>query len=262
MICKGCWQHMHVPIPIRGPLSIPFRLFGVKASRMNPNLCTICETMFTKVKHRKQMIIPATIFFADLRGYTNLSQGTDSEEVVGMLHHFYDECAAAVWDRDGIVNKFIGDAVLAIFNFPIMREDHVRQAVLAATELQRKCSEKKQLMVISGEGKECPVGVGVGIHTGLASIGEVGTAYKDFTIIGPVVNMASRVQGAAQPGEILVTEEVYGQVADLFPAAESRSYQLKGIEHPVKAYRINEARPGRLNRKPSDQTCLPVYPDQ
>jgi hypothetical protein len=82
-------------------------------------------------------IIPATVFFADLRGYTNLSQGTDSAEVVGMLHEFYDECAAAVWGRDGIVNKFIGDAVLAIFNFPIMREDHVRQAVLAAIELQR-----------------------------------------------------------------------------------------------------------------------------
>jgi adenylate cyclase len=238
MICKGCWQHMHMPIPIRGPLSIPFKLLGIKISRMNPNLCTICETMFTKVKRRKQIIIPATIFFADLRGYTNLSQGTASEEVVGMLHKFYDECAAAVWERDGIVNKFIGDAVLAIFNFPIMREDHVRQAVIAATELQRKCSEKKKLMMINGDGKACPVGVGVGIHTGLASIGEVGTAYKDFTIIGPVVNLASRIQGTAKPGEILVTEEVYGQVEDLFPASESRTYQLKGIENPVKAYTL------------------------
>lgn len=229
MICKGCWQHMHMPIPIRGPLSIPFKLLGIKISRMNPNLCNICETMFTKVKRKKQLIIPATVFFADLRGYTNLSQGTDSAEVVGMLHEFYDECAAAVWERDGIVNKFIGDAVLAIFNFPIMREDHARQAVLAATELQKKCSEKKKLNA---------VGVGVGIHTGLASIGEVGTAYKDFTIIGPIVNLASRVQGAAKSGEILVTEEVYEQVADLFPAAESRTYQLKGIENPVKAYTL------------------------
>ncbi len=50
LICKGCWQHMHVPIPIRGPLSIPLKLFGIKVSQMNPNLCTICETMFTKVK--------------------------------------------------------------------------------------------------------------------------------------------------------------------------------------------------------------------
>jgi adenylate cyclase len=126
---------MHMPIPIRGPLSIPFKLLGIKISRMNPNLCNICETMFTKVKRKKQLIIPATVFFADLRGYTNLSQGADSEEVVGMLHEFYDECAAAVWERDGIVNKFIGDAVLAIFNFPILREDHVRQAVLAAAKM-------------------------------------------------------------------------------------------------------------------------------
>jgi len=227
---------MHVPIPIRGPLSIPFKLFGIKTSRMNPNLCTICETMFTKVKRRKQLIIPATIFFADLRGYTNLSQGTGSEEVVGTLNEFYDECAAAVWERDGIVNKFIGDAVLAIFNFPIMRDDHVRQAVLAAIDLQERCSEKKKLMMINGEGKACTVGVGIGIHTGLASIGEVGTAYKDFTIVGSVVNLASRIQGTAKPGEILVTEEVYREVADLSPTSEGCDYQLKGIEAPVKAY--------------------------
>ena len=131
---------------------------------------------------------------------------------------FYDECAAAVWERDGIVNKFIGDAVLAIFNFPIMHQDHVRQAVLAATELQRKWSEKKKLMVVKGYDKAYAVGVGVGIHTGLASIGEVGTAYKDFTIIGPIVNLASHVQGAAKSGEILVTEEVYGQVGTPFPS--------------------------------------------
>jgi class 3 adenylate cyclase len=241
MICKGCWQQMHMPIPIRGPLSIPFRMFGIRPSRMNPNLCTICETMFTKVKRRKQITIPATVFFADLRGYTSLSQEAASENVVGMLHEFYDECAAAVWERDGIVNKFIGDAVLAIFNFPIVREDHVRQAVIAATELQRRCSEQKQLRMINADGMECPVGVGVGIHTGMASIGEVGTAYKDFTIIGPVVNMASRIQGAARPGEILVTEDVYKQVDDLFPAAEGGTYQLKGIENPVKAYALRES---------------------
>ena len=236
MICKGCWQHMRMPIPIRGPLSIPFKLLGIKTSQMNPNLCTICETMFTKVKRKKQLIIPATVLFADLRGYTSLSQGTETEEVLGMLHDFYDTCASAVWERDGIVNKFIGDAVLAIFNFPILREDHVRQAVLAGVELQRRCSEKKRLLVTNANGESHPVGVGIGIHTGQASIGEVGTAYKDFTIIGPVVNMASRIQGAAEPGEILVTEEVYAEVADLCPGSESSTYQLKGIPTPVQAY--------------------------
>ena len=226
---------MRVPIPIRGPLSIPFRLFGIKRTQMNPNLCTICETNFTKVKKKKQVVIPATVLFADLRGYTNFSERAQGAEVVHMLHSFYDECASAIWERDGIVNKFIGDAVLAIFNFPIMREDHVKQAVLAGIEIQRRCM-KQNLTTATPDGTEVSIGIGVGIHTGNASIGEVGTAYKDFTIIGPVVNTASRIQGAAQVGEILVTEAVYHHVQDLFPQAETHTYQLKGIEKPVVGY--------------------------
>ena len=233
LICKGCWQHMHVPIPIRGPLSIPFWLVGIRKSQMNPNLCTICETNFTKVKKKKQIVISSTVLFADLRGYTSFSERTAGAEVVQMLHGFYDECAAAVWERDGIVNKFIGDAVLAIFNFPIMRKDHTRQAVLAGMEIQRRW---RQTMGPAPSGTGVPVGVGIGIHTGEASMGEVGTAYRDFTIIGPVVNLASRIQQAAGLGEVLLTEAAYRQVNDLFPHAEARTVQLKGIEEPVSAY--------------------------
>lgn len=219
---------MHMPIPIRGPLSIPLRLLGIKKSQMNPNLCTICETNFTKVKKKKQLVISATILFADLRGYTSLSEKSERSEVLHMLHNFYDECASAIWERDGIINKFIGDAVLAIFNFPIEQDDHARQAVLAGVEIQKKWMERNPT--------ETNVGIGVGIHSGDASIGEVGTAYKDFTIIGPVVNLASRIQSAAGLGEIVVTEAVYHQVKDLFPHASTRNYELKGIEEPVTGY--------------------------
>lgn len=230
MICKGCWQHMRAPIPIRGPLSLPFRVLGVKVSRMNPNLCNICETMFTKVKRRKQIIVPATILFADLRGYTALSQSAMSNDVTDMLGGFTDECAEAVWERDGIVNKFIGDAMLAIFNFPIVRPDHVQQAALAAQDIQRRWSERLRQTSLNGG---VSVGLGIGIHTGLASIGEIGTAYKDFTIIGPTVNMASRIQGEAKSGEILASEDVYQEVAGMFPGAEARACQFKGIDAPV-----------------------------
>ena len=226
-ICKGCWQHMRMPIPIRGPLSLPFRLLGVRISRMNPNLCTICETMFTKVKRRKQIVVPATVMFADIRGYTALSQNTESSELTEMLHEFTDECAHAIWERDGIVNKFIGDAMLAIFNFPIVRDDHVQQAVLAAQDIQRRWAHRRA--AVAG----ASIGLGIGIHTGQASIGEIGTAYKDFTIIGPVVNMASRIQGAAEAGEILASQEVYAHVAAKYPNSRSRDHRLKGIEAPV-----------------------------
>jgi class 3 adenylate cyclase len=208
---------------------------------MNPNLCTICETNFTKVKKKKQIVIPATILFADLRGYTSLSEKSEGTEVLQMLQNFYDECASAIWERDGIINKFIGDAVLAIFNFPIMREDHVQQAVLAGLDIQKRCMGKKNLTISSSEGKEISIGIGVGIHTGNASIGEVGTAYKDFTIIGPVVNTASRIQGAAALGEVLVTEAVYRNVENVFPSAESRICQLKGIEEPIKGYLLQSS---------------------
>ena len=204
---------------------------------MNPNLCTICETMFTRVKRRKQVVIPATVLFADLRGYTTVSEAASSADVVAMLHGFYDECAAVIWEREGIVNKFIGDAVLAIFNFPIMREDHVRQAVLAGIDIQKRCSGRKKLIAGS---KGQSVGVGIGIHTGPASIGEVGTAYKDFTIIGPVVNTASRMQGAAKAGEVLVTKDVYQHVTDLFPNSEVRLCELKGIQQPLTAYQLGQ----------------------
>jgi class 3 adenylate cyclase len=115
-----------------------------------------------------------------------------------MLHEFYDECAAAVWERDGIVNKFIGDAVLAIFNFPIMREDHVRQAVLTAIELQRKWSEKKKLTVINADGRRS-VGVGVGIPLALLLLERLAprTRFHDHR---PDSESGLSVQGTAKSG--------------------------------------------------------------
>ncbi|SFB51732.1 Adenylate cyclase, class 3 [Cohnella sp. OV330] len=228
---------MKMPIFIRSPISLPFRLMGIKPSRMHPNLCTVCELMFTKVKKKKQIEIEATVMFADLRGYTRLSEHADPAGIARLLDKFYDECAPAIWKRDGIVNKMIGDSVLSIFNFPMERQDHVHQAVMAAVEIQRKCKDM-QSELAGLPGVAGPVKIGIGIHTGTASIGEFGTAYKDFTIIGSVVNKASRIQGAAGNGEILISDDAYRSVQDAYPRLESRSYDLKGIDQPVVAYSV------------------------
>src|ERR1700681_3358181 len=116
-ICKGCWQQMHLPVPLRGMLSVPFRAFGIRPSKMNPNTCTICELMFTTVMRARKVNIDATILFADLRGYTGLSQYLPPDAISGLLDTFYDECANAIWEHDGLLNKTIGDAVMAVFNF-------------------------------------------------------------------------------------------------------------------------------------------------
>lgn len=234
-LCQGCMEQMHMPIAIRGPFSPLYRAFGIRRSRMHPNLCTICESMFTRVKKSKQIEVGSTILFADLRGYTHLSETVDALRMNKLLHAFYDHCSAAIWERDGVVNKFIGDAVLAIFNFPLVRKDHVANAVEAALDLQQRCTT---LFRESGMAEAPELGVGVGIHTGRCNMGEVGNAYKDFTVIGPVVNLASRLQGAARAGEVLITEEVFGQVNGQFPEAVPRVLSLKGIDHPVKSYAI------------------------
>jgi class 3 adenylate cyclase len=192
--------------------------------------------MFTKVKKRKQIPIPVTILFADLRGYTDLSQQVETPEINNLLHFFYDQCSSSVWEKEGIINKFIGDAVLAIFNFPLVRENHVLNAVNAAIQLQKNCYDIKHKI---GLANERSLGIGIGIHTGECFMGEVGTSYKDFTAIGPVVNLASRLQGSAGAGEILITADVYNSVKNEFACAKKEMLNVKGINHPVETYLIN-----------------------
>ncbi len=237
IICQGCWEQMHVPIAIRGPFSYLFKAMGIKKSQMHPNLCTVCESMFTKVKKRKQIEVPTTILFADLRGYTQLSQNIDASKMNELLHCFYDASSKAVWENEGIVNKFIGDAVLAIFNFPLVRKNHVQNALNAGIQLQKECRDLKDKAGLDDDHK---LGVGVGIHTGKCNIGEVGNSYKDFTAIGSMVNLAARLQGAAASGEILITEDVYKNVENEFPNLQSKLLTLKGIDTPVTSYIIGE----------------------
>ncbi len=224
-----------MPTAIRGPFSALFRTFGIKKSKMHPNMCTKCESGFAKIMKQKQIPVSTTILFADIRGYTDLSQQIEGEKLNDMLHQFYDRCSAAIWEKDGIVNKFIGDAVLAVFNFPLIRKEHVQNAVSAAVQLQKDCQHLKEE---NGLSDSHTLGVGIGIHTGECYMGEVGTTYKDFTAIGPVVNLTSRLQGAADIGEIMVTEDVFNHVKDQFPNAQKRILSLKGLSNPVNGYAL------------------------
>ena len=235
-ICKGCWQQMHVPVPLHGVFSVPFRLFGIRPSRMNPNTCTICELMFTKVMKARKITIDATILFADLRGYTSLSQSHSQDAISGLLDAFYDECAAAIWEMDGLLNKTIGDAVMAVFNFPINQGDHPRQAVLAAQDIQRRWSARRETLGAELGLVGAELGVGVGIHCGDLSFGEFGRSHRDLTAIGTVVNLASRAQSAAAAGEILVTQAVYERARSELADSRPQQRALKGFEGSTTLY--------------------------
>lgn len=215
---------------------MPFRLFGIRQSRMNPNTCTICELMFSRVMKTRKVTIDATILFADLRGYTNLSQSVSQDVMSELLDAFYDECASAIWEYDGIVNKTIGDAIMAVFNFPIRSDDHAVLAVRAAREIQRTWSARRETLAGTASLSGDELGVGVGIDSGELSFGEFGRSHRDLTAIGTVVNLASRAQSAAKAGKILVTQAVYERSQSDLMGSQAEEYQLKGFEAPIKLY--------------------------
>lgn len=224
-ICNGCWQQKRMPVPLRGLLSAPFRAVGIKPSRMNPNLCTICEIMFERTMKARTVTIDATVLFADLRGYSRLSQSKPAAEMAGMLDIFYDGCAGAIWRHDGLLNKTIGDGIMAIFNFPVVQANHAREALLAARDMQRAFSGHREAF-----------GVGIGIDSGEVSFDEFGIAHRDLTAIGKVVNTAARAQAAAEPGQILVTEQVRHRLGPDLADVPSAEYSLKGVDTPTTLY--------------------------
>jgi adenylate cyclase len=223
-------------VPLRGVFSVPFRVFGIRPSRMNPNTCTFCELMFERMMRARTIAIEGTVLFADLRGYTNLSQSLSPGAMAELLDAFYDECAAAIWEQDGLLNKTIGDAVMAIFNFPIRHADHAARAVKTARDIQRRCAARSQALVGASGLTGTELGVGIGIDTGGLSFGEYGRSHRDLTAIGTVVNTAARAQSAAEPGQILVTRAVYDSARSELAESQGREHRLKGFDAPVELY--------------------------
>lgn len=211
---------------------------GVRRSRMHPNVCTMCETNFERAYKKKSTVVDATILFADLRGYTELSESAPAEVVHQILDRFYDECAAAIWDFDGLINKTVGDGVMAIFNFPIKNERHQDSAVSAAVELQRRCANNRAAKKGTSGIDLDTLHVGIGLHCGEVAIGDFGSVHRDFTAIGPTVNLAARLQEHARSGEILFSEEMSREIDMRDVSSPRRTLNLKGIDHPVHAFAL------------------------
>ncbi|MGH6776962.1 MAG: adenylate/guanylate cyclase domain-containing protein [Bradyrhizobium sp.] len=194
---------------------------------------------FSKVMKARAVTIDATIMFADLRGYTALTQRIDQPALTSLLDAFYDDCASAIWRYDGLLNKTIGDAAFAIFNFPVRQEDHALQAVLAAREIQQRFSARREELTrntVLSEG-EVEIGVGIGIDSGMTNFGEFGHAHRDLTAVGTVVNRAARAQSVAKTGEILVTSQVRDRAGGVIDGG-GHDYVLKGFREPITLFRV------------------------
>lgn len=169
-----------------------------------------------------------TILFADVRGFTSFSERAEPEFLVGVLNRHLTLAAEAILAEDGTLDKFIGDAVMAIFNAPLSQPDHALRAVRAALMMQRRVAEMHGNLPVTER-----LSFGAGIVTGLAVVGNVGSpVLQNYTAIGDSVNLASRLQTYAQPGQILMSTTAYAQVCEQVVARELGYVQLKGHSEP------------------------------
>lgn len=180
------------------------------------------------------------VLFVDIRGFTTISESLAPEQVVEILNEYLSLVADAVAHWDGTLDKFIGDAAMAVFNAPRDLDDYVFRAVCAAVELSRSADYLCD-KYMKRYGKA--VRFGVGINCGDAIVGNIGSKSRmDYTAIGDTVNTASRLEGSAKAGQILVSESVWEQVADRVTGSLVGPLHLKGKVNTVTTYEITGIR--------------------
>lgn len=183
-----------------------------------------------------------TILFADVRGFTAYAESHGPEEVVRQLNRYLEIMAESVLLHGGMVDKFVGDGVMAVFGAPLPVEDHAERAVQAGLHMLRYIDVERQATI----GKREPLEIGVGIHTGEAVVGSVGSPRrKEYTAIGDTVNVASRLQELAPPGSLLVSEETMEKIGGNLDVevAPLGSIQIRGRVQAVNLFRLSPGTP-------------------
>ncbi|SFE76444.1 adenylate cyclase [Paenibacillus algorifonticola] len=177
-----------------------------------------------------------TVLFVDIRGFTPLSEKAEPEEIVEILNEYLDLTASCIFEQEGTLDKFIGDATMAIFNAPLLLEDHPMKAVRAAWAMKQGSVElEKKLTERFGFG----VKFGIGIHTGPAVFGNIGSKTRmDYTAIGDTVNTAARLESNAKPGQIVLSESTYEAVKDRILAESLGEIKVKGKEQGIHIYEL------------------------
>lgn len=180
--------------------------------------------------HRREV----SILFADIRGFTSFSEKLPPEEVMDTLNRYLAMAAEAILAYEGTLDKFMGDAVMAIFNAPLPQKDHALRAVRAAVAMQQAIADYHQQL-----GDKRGLSFGVGINVGEAVVGNIGTtARMDYTAIGDAVNLAKRLQENVGGGRILLSQSTYDQVKDRVNAKAQSPVKVKGRMEPELVYEL------------------------
>ena len=178
-----------------------------------------------------------SILFADISGFTTVSETQKPEEVAEFLSHFFSCAVESIFAYGGTLDKFIGDAVMAFFGAPIPQEDHADRAVLTGLMLQRLVGEWNA----EREKQSLPaVRIRVGINSGPAVVGNVGTEKRvDYTVLGSAVNIASRLEsGVAKPGQLVISQNTLDRIVGSFQTESLGEFALKGLQQKMPVYAV------------------------
>lgn len=213
--CKMCNN------PFGGPVGRFLGAAGWKPSRKNPNLCTRCCDALPPGGAE----VDIAVLFADVRGSTTLGERTAAADFAALLNRFYAAATQTLLRHNAVIDKLIGDEVMAFFVRGISGEQYRRLAVDAGLELLRS--------VGYGTDDGPWLEVGAAVNAGVAYVGNVGDAVVDFTALGDTVNAAARMQQAAAGGELLVAA---GVADDLVAHGSRRQLALRGRDRPIEAF--------------------------
>jgi adenylate cyclase len=185
--------------------------------------------------HRRRI----AVVFCDLRGFTAFSSSAQPEEVGDVLSEYFELLGAFVRDYEATVGAFTGDGLMAFFNDPLPVDQPALRAISMAAEISEAMSDLMQSWELRGY----ELGFGVGVAYGYANIGIIGfEGRRDYTALGPVVNLAARLCAEARDGEILIDLQAHAAAADAIVCGEPRDLDMKGFTHPITAYAVDGVR--------------------
>jgi adenylate cyclase len=183
---------------------------------------------------------PMSVYFSDIAGFTSFSEKLPPERLVALLNDYLTHMTEIVLDHGGIVDKYIGDAVMAFWGAPLPDRDHAGKAIRCALAMRRRCDE---LRPVWQEQFGTEVRARAGVNSGNAVVGNMGSKHKyNYTVMGDMVNLASRLEGANKPygTYLMISEFTYEEVKELVDVRELDLLTVKGKEQPVRVYEVLE----------------------
>jgi adenylate cyclase len=204
--------------------------YDKRPSRLNPHMCNLCENFAEKYQGGAE--VESSLLFADVRGSTTIAEGMSPSDFGKLIDRFYKAVSAVLIHSDALIDKLIGDQAAGIYVPGFAGPDHARRAIEAA---------QKVLQVTGHNDTSGPwIPLGVGVHTGIAFVGSVGSkdATTDITVLGDAPNTAARLSSNAEAGEILVSKSASEAAGLNVDQLEGRLLELKGKTEPVSVYSL------------------------